>query len=567
MADKVSLLLKRGLHENLPKQGQFENGTLYFTTNEGGLYLGLAEGKGVRMQGSVLYFTDLQTFYNEVKPPYSTDVLYFIEKTIAADGSTQVFNALMRWDGTKWIQINATAESFQAALDDLKDTKERVESLEEKVGAPAHKDAEGNDVAASGLFETVGVVRTDVDTLISAVGAPAHKDAEGNDVAASGLFADVAKNAADISANSELIGANAKDIEAINKSIGDLEDADDAINEEIGKINEALALKADKSTVNDLDEEVDGIDERLQAVEQNLGVPEEKEGDTVTQQATGLFAEVAKKANQDEVDDIDDRVGNIETNLGVPEIKNGDTVTQQASGLFKTVAEQAGQISELDKAIGENAEEIEKHDDRLADLEAALGTGGTGTGSISQRVDDLERDAKDIKDQLAEIPNTYATKEELGDVEENLAKELNDHILAANAMRYKGSVDGENTTLPTSGVSIGDTYIASAPFKHNGEQVYAGDLLVANGTEDEDATSETFGQITSNLTWSRVDTGYIEAHENALEVDADNGAINLMSHLGAALSSIKINSVSNNVTVAFDETNQAISIGMVWDTF
>jgi hypothetical protein len=47
--NKVNLLLKRGLHKNLPKQGNFENGTLYFTTDEGGLYLGLEEGSGIRM--------------------------------------------------------------------------------------------------------------------------------------------------------------------------------------------------------------------------------------------------------------------------------------------------------------------------------------------------------------------------------------------------------------------------------------------------------------------------------------------------------------------------------------
>ena len=67
-----------------------------------------------------------------------------------------------------------------------------------------------------------------------------------------------------------------------------------------------------------------------------------------------------------------------------------------------------------------------------------------------------------------------------------------------DAMHYQGTTDG--TDLPTSNVSAGDTYKASAKFTLGSTQVTIGDLLIARGDEDEDG-------YLSTITWDVVPSG------------------------------------------------------------
>ena len=76
-------------------------------------------------------------------------------------------------------------------------------------------------------------------------------------------------------------------------------------------------------------------------------------------------------------------------------------------------------------------------------------------------------------------------------------------------MTYKGTV-GNNSTLPTTNVKVGDTYLVDADGKialttdnsYDGTAITAGkgDLLIATGTETD-------GIITSGLKWSYVPSG------------------------------------------------------------
>ena len=122
--------------------------------------------------------------------------------------------------------------------------------------------------------------------------------------------------------------------------------------------------------------------------------------------------------------------------------------------------------------------------------------------------------------------------------------------------------------ITNAGVKIGDTYIASSAFTITNLDdstvlVHAGDLIIANGEED----GETGYIKADTLVWQVVDTGYIDSHENTLEVDAENKGINLVSHLGEAISRVGIESSSNNIEIGYDADYHKISVGMVWDTF
>lgn len=87
--------------------------------------------------------------------------------------------------------------------------------------------------------------------------------------------------------------------------------------------------------------------------------------------------------------------------------------------------------------------------------------------------------------------------------------EIDTKINGLNGMTYKGTV-GNNSTLPTTNVKVGDTYLVDADGKialttdnsYDGTAVTAGkgDLLIATGTETD-------GIITSGLKWSYVPSG------------------------------------------------------------
>mgnify|MGYP003296684158 CR=1 FL=1 len=139
-------------------------------------------------------------------------------------------------------------------------------------------------------------------------------------------------------------------------------------------------------------------------------------------------------------------------------------------------------------------------------------------------------------------------------------------------MVYKGGVtswaDLNTKASSNTDLSIGQTYIATSNFtdtKTGYDKVYAGDILVATGTENAD------GKLTaSNVTWVHVSSGYVEEHMPKITIDEEDGIL-LTSLNGEGtpgdLGSIGIESTSDNITVTLDGDNNKISVGLVWDTF
>lgn len=113
--------------------------------------------------------------------------------------------------------------------------------------------------------------------------------------------------------------------------------------------------------------------------------------------------------------------------------------------------------------------------------------------------------------------------------------DIDGKINGINAMVYRGTVGGENSTvenLPTSGVAIGDTYMAAAVGTFGGHSCKSGDLLIATGTETD-------GVITSGLTWTYVPSG--DDTDTHYTINNNNGTtITLKPSVG-----------SNSTSVAF----------------
>ena len=131
-----------------------------------------------------------------------------------------------------------------------------------------------------------------------------------------------------------------------------------------------------------------------------------------------------------------------------------------------------------------------------------------------------------------------------------LSEEIDADIRAANAMEYIATISS-STQLPATAKN-GATYVVGSAFG----SYAAGDMLIAQGTEDPDT-----GLIT-NPTWAHVKSGYDATLDQKL-TGTDN-KIKLSTGVGLAGTEISFASTgSASVSVA----NNTVTVGMVWEDF
>lgn len=163
----------------------------------------------------------------------------------------------------------------------------------------------------------------------------------------------------------------------------------------------------------------------------------------------------------------------------------------------------------------------------------------------------------------------------------NLKKDLTDKIQESDAMKYRGTVE-EVDDLPSTKVSIGDTYKATKEFELNGVKVRIGDLLIANGNEGQDPDSDNFGYIISDLHWDHVPSGYVAEYVPSMTVangtvndnqvtvsltsahstSAGSGDLGIINFKAETNSAITVNATDSSV-----DKNGIITIGLAWGTF
>jgi hypothetical protein len=122
------LKFKKGLYSQLPTA--HSEGTVYITTDEKAMYVDISDSQRIRI-GQIITLT--KSDWQALPRPFSEDVFYYITD----------INALIRWNGTSWIQVNST--------DAL---KTRIEELESRATAVESK-AAANETAINTLKTTV----------------------------------------------------------------------------------------------------------------------------------------------------------------------------------------------------------------------------------------------------------------------------------------------------------------------------------------------------------------------------------------------------------------------------
>jgi hypothetical protein len=184
----------------------------------------------------------------------------------------------------------------------------------------------------------------------------------------------------------------------------------------------------------------------------------------LNEKVTGLEGTVEGKANQAEVDVINTAL-------------NGDGTEGGSQGLIKDVADIQSIIGNTNGGL---VNDVASHTETINTIRTILNGDGTEGGSQG-----LVKDVSNLDERLQTTEGT------LENLPEELNATINEKINAANAMNYMGTLapDAEGVIKwPAENVRAGDTYVASSDFydaKLGEKQVYAGDLLIASGTEDK----------------------------------------------------------------------------------
>lgn len=380
----ANLMFKMGNHAGLAN-APIKAGTVYITKDERCMHVDINDTTRIRIQGSVLVYDTFQHFTDNVQPPFSPEVIYFIASE----------NALVRYDATandgagKWIRLNKTAES----------TEEEIAALLGKITAAegAITELQAADKALSGRIGTVEDL----------VGKTAND----------GLRKAVAENAANIGTNTANIATNAGDIDALE---GRMDDVEGDITSHSSRLSEVETLAAgnagrlttveglvgktateglrkavaDNATniatnatnITAVDEKADGIRNDLTTAQGNIttnaGHITELQGTVVTHgtdisnlKARMTTAENDIDAAEGRLDGHDTAISGINTTLG----QHDTRITSAAN----KANDNAGKITELQTTVGQNTTAINKNKEDIAGHTTTL----TGYGS---RIDAVE---------------------------------------------------------------------------------------------------------------------------------------------------------------------------------
>ena len=456
-----------------------KEGTIYVATHENNrgasLFIGVDGGKAERIQGSVLFFSDLAEFKSNTQPPYSEDVIYFL----AAN------NALVRWTGSEWIQLNVTADTFTADLAEInKAVGENATAIalnaaaiETNKGAIAAnlKAIQENDQDILGLQGRMDAVDGENGKLANHENRiKGLEDVVGD--ANKGLVADVAAHAATlaqqantltdhnnrITANDTLAKANKAAIESNDADILALQNrmtaVDDATNGTVAKLTarvvtleefktntEVLLTQMDTRITTAQNQADKGVADALvnkNALDALTGRVSTVENDLNTAD-TGIKARltaVESKANgnANAISGLDTTVAGIAGRVGTAE-NNITTLQGQMTNLIK----EDGRLDQIEDAAGALTNRVKAVEDDLntattgvkAKLEGVISKAGDLESTLTQTNKDLDKAEEAIQDHAGRI----------GDLEEAAEKAADDILDLNDAIDNINEIIGTGT--------------------------------------------------------------------------------------------------------------------------
>lgn len=509
-------------------------------------------------------------------------------------------------------------EAAIVRLDGEQDTQDnRLTALEETVNGKA---GEGGTPAVPSLREEIASLKAkdgSIDNAIAGVDGKvdaldtrvttAENDIDALQLAVNGDGTENSSLAEKIAANTTAIGVNAEGIAtnkaATEKNAGDIAGLQQSVADIEGILGDGDSAGTLVSRVATLEGEMDAVEKAAEKNATDLGALTTRVAtaeSTLTTHGTQIGGLQTSLGQTDEaVSGLSTRLGTAETNItNLTNNKADKTALQELSNTVDTKASQEDlnglttrvdtaetNISNIqtDLAKKANQSDLDKTNENLATTNSNLETTNTNVTNVSNRVTAVETTLNG--DGTAENPGlvaefnayksandtlvaTLATKKELTDEGTRLEKLINTEIDAANAMTFKNGVEkfDDLPTVADDEIQIGDTYVVKATFTENDVTYYAGDLLVATGTEVN-------GLIVSDLAWNHVETGYIESHNSKLSV-TDN-TVKLTSFAAGAnaqgdLGTVQFKAADNTNLVVNTTTagiNGVVTLSMEWGSF
>lgn len=388
----TNLSFKRGLHINLPTSTS-EVGAIYFTTDEGSLYLGVnANEAPKRVQGVVHYYDSVTDFSAAVKPPYSEDVIYYV----ASEG------ALIRWDKNfdngegkekgKFLIINVSADEFNSNVNridsEISGAKNRISTVETGLGTIGEEE----DAA----FVWLRKLQTAVDALEELTGIDGS---EGG------------------SSLADQISALVGDLDKVDERLGAVETWKSTADTTIaGHTNDIAGLKSHVTTyeakVNTLETTVSGHGSRLDLIDGKAGKIAQVNGriDATNSAVDGAVARIdtaegdiaGLKAKDSTIDGQITSLGNDYAALEARVATTEEYVTAHEAKyttLNNTVSDHATRVANIEKDITDTIKpDISKNKDDIGKINTAIGADSTAD-SIKGRIKALE--SKNITDDAA----------------------------------------------------------------------------------------------------------------------------------------------------------------------
>lgn len=407
----AALNFKYGAFSKLPETQV--PGTVYITADEQAMYVDLpavttAEGDTIEARRARIGQIIVKDSARVTPPPYSKDAFYyFIEE-----------NALLRWDGSAWTQLNSTSQIDK----DISDLKNSVSSLTGTVGD--HTTAIN---LLNGNASTVGSVAYAVaqETTRASAAEKANSDAikvvEGN----------VSTNAANIQTNTTNIASVTGRVDDLETRMGTAEGNISTNTGNITKNTNAITkLNGDAST--------EGSVAYAVAQETTRATGKENELSGSINSLSGNLGDLTTRVTTAETN-ISTNTGNISTNTSAIATLNGDeNVAGSVAAKIKVEADRAK------KAESDLSESINEVSGDLSDLTTRV---GTAENTISTHTTNIGNNTTNIGKNTDAIALLNGNNTTSGSVAYAVKQEADRAVEEEN--RLAGLIEDNNTAIET----------------------------------------------------------------------------------------------------------------------
>lgn len=513
------LNFKKGLFSGLATAGMSE-GTVYITTDEKAMYVDISDTERIRI-GQIVELTKEK--WEAQKPPYSTEVFYYITD----------LNALVKYNGTNWIQINST-EALSS----------RISALEKTING---------DDQTDGLVETVGGLSTKLNA------------AEGNITTLQGqvkTLQDTRLTDVTVNGTSVVEGTVAKITQGAlaTKDKAGLADLGDDVTQKFGGYDTAISNLATKTELNkaksDLNELISANTESISTNAGNITTNANNITEINNKIGTGFSStNTVKKA----IDDLSDRVTTNETEISG--LKTANTgITGRLDKLEAKDKTIEGNISTIN-------ETLEAHDGRITTAQNRANKGVEDAAAAQTTANQAKSTAEGnataisgLQGRVKTIEDTYATDAEVEAIRSTLAEDIADN--AETIGQHTQTLTDHNTRITAAQNKADGNATAIAGINTSIQTLTNNKVDKTTYNEKVSALESSIGENTTAASnaQKRADDAYAYADANKDLIDGHNTRIsevegklnqvtNVMDFIGVTTTDPSANEGKGTITI------------------